>query len=153
MTQLLAVDLGLATGFALYGADGRLVRYRSTHFPSLATLKAALPKLVSEYTPLGWVVVEGDRHLGDLWEKQARRLGAETLRTSAEGWRPALLLERERDHGGERAKRAADTLARKIIDWSGAARPTSLRHDVAEAICIGLWGAIEVGLLPAMPSL
>ncbi|MBC8076709.1 MAG: hypothetical protein H7Y32_11595, partial [Chloroflexales bacterium] len=41
--------------------------------------------------------------------------------------------------------------ARRVIAWAGAPRPTSLRHDAAEAILIGLWGALEVGWLPALP--
>jgi len=31
-------------------------------------------------------------------------------------------------------------------------RPTSLRHDAAEAVLIGLWGVVAVGLLPGYPS-
>jgi hypothetical protein len=45
------------------------------------------------------------------------------------------------------AKRTAAEVARRIIEWSGAPRPTSLRHDAAEAILIGLWGAIVLGWL------
>lgn len=150
--MLLAVDLGLATGFARFGPEGRLERYRSTHFPSVATLKRALPRLVAEYQPLSWIVVEGGRDLADLWQRQAERVGATLIHAYAEDWRPSLLLARERDHGGETAKKAADVLARKIISWSDAPRPTSLRHDVAEAICIGLWASVRVGLT-AMPRL
>jgi len=36
--------------------------------------------------------------------------------------------------------------------WSGARRPTSLRDAAAEAILIGLWGALEVGWLAALPE-
>jgi hypothetical protein len=38
-----------------------------------------------------------------------------------------------------------------VIEWSGITRPTSLRHDAAEAILIGLWGVLEAGWLPALP--
>ena len=38
-----------------------------------------------------------------------------------------------------------------MIDWSAAPRPTSLRHDAAEAVLVGLWGALHVGLLDGMP--
>ena len=41
--------------------------------------------------------------------------------------------------------------ARRIIEWSGAPRPTSLRHDAAEAVLIGFWGVLEVGWLDAVP--
>jgi hypothetical protein len=42
-------------------------------------------------------------------------------------------------------------MARKVIDWSGARRPTSLRHDAAEAILVGLWGGLQVGWLRELP--
>jgi hypothetical protein len=42
-------------------------------------------------------------------------------------------------------------LARRVIDWSAAPRPTSLRHDAAEAILVGFWGALHVGLLAHVP--
>jgi hypothetical protein len=38
-----------------------------------------------------------------------------------------------------------------VIDWSGAARPTSLRHDAAEAVLVGLWGVIDAGWLEGPP--
>ncbi|MBI4581226.1 MAG: hypothetical protein HY718_16105 [Planctomycetes bacterium] len=53
---------------------------------------------------------------------------------------------------GPQAKRHAGTLARRAIEWSGAARPTSLRHDAAEAILIGLYGVVQVGWLPRLPA-
>ena len=55
---------------------------------------------------------------------------------------------------GELAKREADGIARKIIEWSGASRPKSdLKHDVAEAILLGMYGSIKVGLLERRPEL
>jgi hypothetical protein len=65
----------------------------------------------------------------------------------AEVWRAAL------DAFGDRArpKREADAIARRVIAWSGAPRPTSLRHDAAEAILIGLWGVIDAGWLEGPP--
>lgn len=39
-----------------------------------------------------------------------------------------------------------------MIDWSGARRPTSLRHDAAEAIMIGLWGVLHLGWLVPSPE-
>jgi hypothetical protein len=38
------------------------------------------------------------------------------------------------------------------VEWSDAPRPTSLRHDAAEAILIGLWGVIRVGWLTTVPT-
>jgi hypothetical protein len=70
---------------------------------------------------------------------------------SAEEWRSTFLLSRDQ-RSGEQAKRMADGIARRVVDWSEAPRPTSLRHDAAEAILIGLWGVIDVGWLPALPA-
>jgi hypothetical protein len=42
---------------------------------------------------------------------------------------------------GEDAKAAAEKLARDLIERSGAKRPTSLRHDAAEAILVGVWAS------------
>jgi hypothetical protein len=57
-----------------------------------------------------------------------------------EDWRKSLLLPYQRRSGAD-AKAAADGLARDVIDRSGAKRPTSLRHDAAEAILVGAWAA------------
>ena len=42
-------------------------------------------------------------------------------------------------------------MARKVIEWSAAPRPTALRHDTAEAIMIGLWGVLQLGWLAKLP--
>ena len=70
---------------------------------------------------------------------------------SAEAWRRQFLYAREQ-RSGVQAKERATELARRIIIWSGARRPTSLRDDAAEAILIGLWGALEVGWLAQIPA-
>lgn len=43
-------------------------------------------------------------------------------------------------------------LTRGIIVGSGAAKPTSLKHDAAEAILLGLWAVLEVGWLVRVPA-
>ncbi|MEO0326473.1 MAG: hypothetical protein AAF447_26235 [Myxococcota bacterium] len=43
------------------------------------------------------------------------------------------------------AKRAGGALARTLIAASDAPAPTSLRHDAAEAICLGWWAAGVLG--------
>jgi len=57
-----------------------------------------------------------------------------------EEWRASLLPPWAR-RTGEDAKAAAEELARKVIERSGAKRPTSLRHDAAEAILVGVWAS------------
>ena len=147
---LLAVDLGLRSGIAHYGADGRLLRYRSTHFGSVARLKKGVPGIFKSLGPIEHIVVEGDRYLGEVWQKSARNRGAQFHTVTPEQWRQLLLLPRKQ-RSGKAAKDEADTLARQVITWSGLKRPTSLRHDAAEAILIGLWAVLEFGWLPKNP--
>ena len=89
-------------------------------------------------------MVEGDRRLGELWQKVADKRGAVFSIVTPETWRAALLLPRDQRSGLD-AKEAADDKAREILEDSiargGAVkRPrTALKDDVAEAICIGAW--------------
>lgn len=96
-------------------------------------------------------ILEGGGTLAEIWKREAKRRRLACQWVSAEQWRRQLLLPREQRHGSD-AKSHADHLARRVIDWSGAPRPTSLRHDAAEAILIGLWGAVQTGLLPNIPA-
>ena len=150
MGTLLAVDLGLRTGLALYGEGGRLVWYRSQNFGTATRLRRAVHGVLHELPDLRWLVLEGGGNLAEIWEREAARRGVEVRRISAEVWRQSLFHPREQ-RTGARAKTSADPFARRVIEWSGAARPTSLRHDAAEAILIGFWGALHVGLLDAVP--
>ena len=151
--RLLAVDAGLRAGIAVYGADGRLERYRSTNFGSLRRLKSGVYTVMSEVNDLSAVVVEGGGGgYAEPWLKEAARRGVPAQAVDAGRWRERLLLPRDRRTGAA-AKEQADTLARKVIQWSGASRPTSLRHDAAEAILIGLWGVLEEGWLEEAPGL
>ena len=147
---LLAVDLGLRAGLAQYTIDGQLLRYRSTHFGSLQRLKKGVPGIFKSLGPIQHVVAEGDRNLGEIWQKWAHQHGAQFRIVSAEKWRSQLLIPRKQLNR-KVAKDEADVLARKIIAWSGLKRPTSLRHDAAEAILIGLWAVLELGWLKNNP--
>ena len=151
--MLLAVDLGLRTGFALYGADGRLQRYRSQNLGSRSRLRKAAPSLIAQHSKdLERVVLEGGGAIAEVWKGAARRRGVRARIVDAQEWRRLLLLPRERRRGVD-AKAAADGLARDIITWSGAPNPKgALRHDAAEAICVGLWGCIDAGWLPGVPE-
>jgi len=150
MAALLAVDLGLKTGLALFGDDGRLRWYRSRHFGNHTALKRALPHLLRDGQDLAWIILEGGGALAQLWEQFATRSGVATRLVAAETWRRLLMYPREHRSGRE-AKRRAAALARRVIEWSEAPRPTALRHDTAEAILLGLWGVVDVGWLPAVP--
>jgi hypothetical protein len=147
MPTLLAVDLGLRTGYALYGRDGRLLWYRSKNFGTAERLRRGVRGLLDEIPDLGWLVLEGGGPLAEIWEREARHRRIDVIRISAEQWRRCLLVPREQS-SGRLAKRNAGARARRVIEACGAARPTSLRHDAAEAILVGLWGVRKVGWLP-----
>lgn len=151
MATLLAVDLGLRTGLALYGQDGRLQWYRSHHFGSPARLRRAVRGLLDELPELTWLVLEGGGQLADIWKREAERRHIWVRQISAEVWRQLFLLPRQQ-RSGSRAKASAGDMAKRVIAWSDARRPTSLRDDAAEAILIGLWGALDVGWLTQVPA-
>ena len=150
-SRLLAIDLGLRTGMAIFGEDGRLLRYRSQHYATRGSLGRAIPAILDAIPGLTTLVVEGGGGLLKPWEREATRRGLDVVRTSADFWRPALLLPRDQ-RGTSRAKRAAGEMARRVIDWSDAPNPTSLRHDAAEAILIGLWAVLTLGWLSQLPA-
>lgn len=149
--RLLAVDAGLRAGLAVYDAEGRLVEYRSTNFGSVSRLRKAVYGVVAEVPGLSHLVIEGGGGgIAAPWLKEARRRGLGLRQIDARVWREMLLVPRVRRTGVD-AKEAADDLARRVIEWSDAPRPTSLRHDAAEAILIGLWGVLDAGWLSALP--
>lgn len=151
MPTLLAIDLGLRTGLAYYGADGRLRRYGSHNFGSVTRLRRGVATILAETGDVEWLYIEGGGPLGEIWAREAARRGIVARLVSAETWRQDLLYQREQ-RKGEQAKRVADTLARRVIVWSGAPRPTALRHDAAEAILVGLWAVLQVGWLERLPD-
>ena len=149
MGVLLAVDLGLKTGVALFGRDGRLISYRSQNYGSAARLRRGVPGVLNGEPDLAWLVLEGGGPLARIWETEAERREIGVRRIAAEDWRRCLLYPREQRH---QPKRTAQALARRVITWSDAPRPTSLRHDAAEAILIGLWGVLDLGWLDRVPD-
>lgn len=148
---LLAVDLGLKTGLALYNRTGRLVWYRSRNFGTADRLRRAICHLFTEMNAPEILVIEGGGPLADIWTREAARRNIAVRRIGADQWRKELLYPRQQ-RTGPQAKRFADPLARRVIEWSDAPRPTSLRHDAAEAILIGLWGVLQAGWLPTLPD-
>lgn len=136
---LLAVDLGLKTGLACYGPDGRLKWFRSRNYGTRARLKKAAWAVMNEAGPVDTLVLEGGGDLAPPWMKEAERRDIHSVQIGAERWRKELLLSREQRSGSDAKKYAMDA-ALEVIDWSGLRRPSSLTHDAAEAILIGLWG-------------
>jgi hypothetical protein len=151
MASLLAVDLGLRTGLAFYGPDARLVWYRSQHYATRTSLRRGVHGLLDASPDVSHLVLEGGGPIADIWIKEAQRREISVRQIAAEDWRGRFFAPRDQ-RGRDRSKLTADVLARRIIEWSGAPRPTSLRHDAAEAILIGLWGVLEAGWLGKMPG-
>ena len=150
MKSLLAVDLGLKTGLALYGEDGKLLWYRSKNFGTTTRLKRAVHSLLSEIPDAAQLIIEGGGGIAEIWEHGAGRRCIPVRRITAEEWRKTILFSRERRTGAV-AKERASQLADAVIAWSGTCRRTAPRHDAAEAILIGLWGVIEQGWLGGLP--
>ena len=150
MRTLLAVDLGLKTGLALCGDDGKLIWYRSHNYGTTERLRRGVSGIVAEVSDLACIVIEGGGNLATVWEKEAERRCITLCRVSAEAWRELFLFPREQRTGVD-AKKHAGEIARQVIVWSGAPRPTSLRHDAAEAILIGLWGLVHMGWINSLP--
>jgi hypothetical protein len=138
--RLLAIDLGLRFGWAAFGGHGLLLQYGSRHFGTRASLRKAIPQILAEHPGLQTLVVEGGGDLYVPWEKEAARRGIAIRQVMSQEWRAALLQPYQRKSGQD-AKAAADGLARDVIERSGAKRPTSLRHDAAEAILVGVWAS------------
>lgn len=137
-SKLLSVDCGLKTGLALFTLNGRLLWYRSHNFGSRARLKKAAWSILKEIDGLTHLIIEGGGELAEIWVKEGLKRNFTVQLVQAEQWRKDLLLPRQQ-RTGKQAKQVADELAREIIDKSGAAKPTSLRHDAAEAILVGYW--------------
>lgn len=139
MQYLLAIDLGVKTGLALYDTEGKLSWYRSHNYGNKSRLKKHIPEIFNDIPGLTYLVIEGGGPLAEIWKSMAKRSGIKTIQVFAEQWRKQLFYDRQiRD--GEMAKNNAIELARKVIIESGLPKPTALRHDTAEAILIGLWG-------------
>ena len=150
MGQLLAIDLGIKTGLALYGPEGRLCWYRSKNYGTAAVLRRGANTLLNSIPDLSLIILEGGGPLAAIWEREANRRKITVKQITAEQWRHKLLYPREQ-HTGLQAKHYADDLARKIISWSGISLPASLRHDTAEAILIGFRAVLDAGWLREIP--
>jgi len=84
MKFLLAVDLGLKTGLALYGEDGRLIWYRSHNFGTTERLRRGAHGILKEIPGLAALVIEGGGNLAVVWEKEARQRGLLVRRIGSE---------------------------------------------------------------------
>jgi hypothetical protein len=143
MDLLLAIDLGVKTGLAMYNSDGRLMWFHSHNYGNKARLKKAIPAVLSE-DDLRYLVIEGGGPLLKIWTQEAERKNIEVIKTMADDWRKDILLNREQ-RSGKDAKHNAFSYAKHVIEKLADHRATSLNEDAAEAILIGIWGMMKLG--------
>jgi hypothetical protein len=138
-TALLAVDLGVRTGFACFSNTPSLRWYQSANFGNAARMRKAIPAILGQWPDLAFLVIEGGGDLARPWVKEAGIRGLEVLIVSAGEWRKDVLYPRQQ-RSGIQAKQNALVLARRVIDQLGGNKPTTpLQDDVAEAILCGYW--------------
>jgi len=143
---LLAVDLGLRMGLALYSLEGRLLWHRSHNLGSMTRLKRAVPSILAGCGELQYIFLEGALNLGAPFEREAARRSIPVTHVAPEVWRGALLVPSRRETG-RLAKAEAMRLAAGLIERIGVSgqRPP-LKDDAAEAILIGYFGLMTVGV-------
>ena len=87
---LLAVDVGLHTGLALFSEDAELLWYRSHHISSPAKLKKVAGKLLRDAPRPSHLLLEGGGPLADLWLNEAEKLAIDSRQIHAQQWREQL---------------------------------------------------------------
>lgn len=124
---LLAVDMGLRSGFALYNSSGLLIDFTNHRFLSLPTLKESILEVLNSiYVThhLTNFVLEGDAVYGELWRMALEEFShkknetVDVLFVSPSEWRERLLTLKERKSGQD-AKTAARQICRQIMWRSG----------------------------------
>jgi hypothetical protein len=144
MSTLLAVDLGVRTGFALYNSQGELLWYRSRNYGNKQRLRSDIQNMLSQIPSLSYVILEGGGDIARIWLKECRIRNISFRQIYAEEWRKDLFDPRE-VRTGEQAKQSAIQLAKKIISKCNGPKSTSMMDDAAEAILVGYWGLVQMG--------
>ncbi|MDD2632279.1 hypothetical protein EOM75_02730 [Candidatus Falkowbacteria bacterium] len=152
MEFLLAVDLGVKTGLALFSSDGRLLWHRSQNFGNKTRLRKAIPWIVSLEENITYIVIEGGGPLLKLWDAYLEKRNIEVLHIMAEEWRRALLLSREQRKGAQ-AKENAVRYAGIIIQKISNQKTLVTNNNAAEAILIGTWAMEKLGWINSAAAL
>lgn len=152
MEFLLAVDLGVKTGLALFSSDGRLLWHRSQNFGNKTRLRKAIPWIVSLEENITYIVIEGGGPLLKLWDAYLEKRNIEVLHIMAEEWRRALLLSREQRKGAQ-AKENAVRYAGIIIQKISNQKTVVTNNNAAEAILIGTWAMEKLGWINSAAAL
>lgn len=136
--HLLAIDVGVRSGLALYNDLGKLVWYRSHNFGSPARLRRAIYTILRNLPQVTHLICEGGGPLTQFWLNEAKKRGIKVHSIHAAQWRNDMLYYRQMRNGVE-AKQHAMEKAQRIIRWSDIPPSKTMMHDAAEAILIGLW--------------
>jgi hypothetical protein len=143
MDHLLAIDLGVKTGLALYNSEGAILWYRSRNYGNKQRLKTDVQNILNDIPSLKFVFLEGGGDIARIWLKECRKRKIPFRQIYAEDWRRDLFDPKD-IRTGEQAKQRAIQLAKKIIEQCHGPRPTSMLDDAAEAVLVGYWGMIQV---------
>lgn len=164
---LMAIDLGLKSGVALFGRNGKLLRYEQFHFQKDSldkTVKSLLTTWEQEARDHGHscdgdidnnpprvthLVLEGaDSFMLRAWMDATNcdKNTVSILRVSPEEWRAELLQEKER-LSASNAKAASRLIARQIVNDFGIMprHEGKFTTDVAEAVCLGFYVCYKMG--------
>ncbi len=150
LSYLLAVDVGLHTGLALFSSKPELLWYRSHHLASPQKLKKMVAGLLRQPPAPTHIYLEGGGKLSYIWIKEANNLAIPVSQLQAEDWRRRFFYARQHPDR-QRAKKEAEKTAREVIIQFSTRQPKSLRHDTAEAVLIGLFGLLELQWLADWP--
>lgn len=149
--HLLALSLAARSGCATFDERGRLLAYTSCATARKDAVIRAAERTLAHNAAAEWLVSEGETKLAATWERSAMKQGVRVQRVDTESWRAGLELHAAA-RGTAEARRACERLARRAIDKAGMPQPVVLAAGVAEAICVGLWAARRLGLLPAVAA-
>ena len=165
--RLMAVDLGLKSGIAVYDENGQILHVENVRFIDPTQLEEGLQRLIEPWQ-VSHVVIEGeDRKLYNIWKKTIERMfgggrneedeeeeeeeeeddmqpSVLVSRVIAEDWRRLLLTSKER-RSARLAKQAASLIARQIVKKSPRLQDIGMTTDAAEAVLIGHYAVRVLG--------
>ena len=161
---LMAIDIGLKSGVALYNRQGALVRYEQFYFER-DTLQRDAQELIQEWErdcneettfdeiqfKVTHIAMEGaDAYMLNAWAEAAPNRSI--LRVSPEEWRSDLLTAKEKK-SGHNAKASSRLIARQIVGDFGMMEQHSgkFKTDVAEAVVMGFYVARKLGWIQREP--
>lgn len=145
MNTLLAVDLGVKTGYALYSDEGKILRYHSHNFGNAQRLKRGVYGILKSFENLQYLYLEGGGKLEKYWIKEAVKLDVKVIQLHAHDWRNEIYPAMKQQDKTKQTKIFAEKKAYEILSKQNAPTPSSLTHDVAEAIIIGYYGCLQQG--------